>query len=420
MASSSLVQDIDRDRRSPQIINRIINTDAGGDSEPVEAIYIHIPFCRRKCFYCDFAIATIDKQDVKQHYVETVCQEIALTASNAANVASLKTVFFGGGTPSLLSPLQLGAIIDAVSSHFGINKHVEISLEANPGTVTLESLKGYQSIGVNRVSLGAQAFQVELLDQCGRGHDVDQIFEAVAAIKAAGIENFGLDLISGLPDQTLDQWQHSLEQAIALQPQHMSVYDLTIESGTAFGKRYQPGDLPLPSEADTVQMYLIARSKLQTAGYEHYEISNYARPGYQCQHNRTYWLNQPFYGVGMGATSYYNHQRIDRPRKLSDYWQMIDNWINCGIAPTAPVVSPSEELMDALMQGLRLAEGLNLDTLEQKYGKVLCDRVLDCLTPYFKNGWAIISHGQLMLIPPDGWLFSNEIISALFAVLDGL
>jgi putative oxygen-independent coproporphyrinogen III oxidase len=391
-------------------------------TELVESIYLHIPFCRRRCFYCDFAIAT-GGEDLKARYVEAICQEIDLTADRVAiaNRHPLQTIFFGGGTPSLLDARQITTIVDAIARNFGIATEAEISLEANPGTVTLESLQGYKAAGVNRISLGAQAFQLELLDRAGRGHNVDEIYAAVEAIAGAGIANFSLDLISGLPDQDMPQWQDSLARAIALQPTHISVYDLTIEPGTAFGKRYQAGDRPLPSEEATVDMYLLAHKQLQEAGYEHYEISNYARQDYQCRHNLVYWHNRPFYGVGMGATSYIEKCRIDRPRKLRDYFEAIDAWRDRGIVPTAAPCAPNTELFDTLMQGLRLAEGISLDRLRQNYGEALVETVLECLQPYFQKGWAKIAgdrQAYLMLSIPDGWLFSNEVIADLFAALE--
>ncbi|CAN1209676.1 radical SAM family heme chaperone HemW [Tumidithrix helvetica PCC 7403] len=380
------------------------------------SIYLHIPFCRRRCFYCDFAITT-GGEDLKQRYVETLCQEIALTAAYKSPKAQLQTIFFGGGTPSLLSVAQIDRILEEIARHFGIVANAEISLEANPGTIALETAAGYRALGVNRISLGAQAFQQELLDVCGRGHSVEEIYSAVDAIQKAGIANFSLDLISGLPKQTIAQWQESLDRAIAFTPTHMSIYDLTIEEGTAFGKRYQAGDRPLPTEETTVEMYLLARQALRSAGYEHYEISNYARSGYQCQHNRTYWLNQPFYGVGMGATSYLDRERIDRPRKIREYFEMVEACQQLGKVPFAPKVLDIEELLDSLMQGLRLSEGLSLQSLTQRYGKELSDRVCELMEPYFGKKWASLENGYLKLIPPDGWLFSNEIIADLFEKL---
>jgi putative oxygen-independent coproporphyrinogen III oxidase len=403
-----------------------------------KSLYLHIPFCDRKCYYCDFAITT-GGEKLKREYVDAICQEIALTAvqersRKAKNIGSLAidrnqgqrrnesltTVFFGGGTPSLLSVAQVGRILGTIRENFGIAEDAEISLEANPGTVTIESLSGYKSLGVNRISLGVQAFQSHLLEICGRAHGVAEIFTAVEAIKTAGITNFSLDLISGLPQQTISDWQESLDQAIALQPTHMSIYDLTIEPGTAFGKRYAPGSNPLPTEETTVAMYLAARQKLQAAGYMHYEISNYAKPGYQCQHNLTYWRNQPFYGMGMGATSYLNGQRIDRPRKMRDYLNMVRDWQEKGIAPTAPIISTNEELLDTLMQGLRLAEGISLSNLEQRYGKVLVQQVLTTLQSYFTKEWAKIVYKPepcLILTAPEGWLMSDQAIADLYRLL---
>lgn len=389
--------------------------------ELVKSIYLHIPFCIRRCFYCDFAITT-GGQDLKARYVEAICQEIVLTATlvQQNHRHPLRTIFFGGGTPSLLDARQIATILESIAQNFGIADDAEISLEANPGTVTLDSLRGYRAAGVNRISLGAQAFQQELLDLAGRGHSVDDIYTAVEAIALVGITNFSLDLISGLPHQNMQHWQDSLDQAIALHPTHLSVYDLTIEPGTAFGKRYQAGDRPLPTEAATVEMYLLAHNRLQAADYEHYEISNYAQPGYQCQHNLTYWHNRPFYGVGMGATSYVDKCRIDRPRKLRDYFQMVEEWQDRGIAPSASPSLPKDELLDTLMQGLRLSEGISLQKLRQNYGKDLVSKVLTCLQPYFHKGWAkLIGDRQkyLSLSVPDGWLFSNEVIADLFEKL---
>lgn len=382
-----------------------------------KSIYIHIPFCKRRCFYCDFAITT-GGENLKQQYVDVLCQEIALTVAEIPSFEPLQTIFFGGGTPSLLSVRQLEQILNTIAKYLAIASNAEISLEANAGTVSLETLQGYRSLGVNRISLGAQAFQQELLDMCGRGHSVAEIDEAVDAIQKAGFENFSLDLISGLPHQTMMDWQDSLEKAIALQPTHLSIYDLTIEEGTVFGKRYQAGDRPLPTEEHTVAMYIAAHDLLPVSGYEHYEISNYARSGYQAQHNLTYRYNQPFYGMGMGATSYINRQRIDRPRKMREYLDAIAQWQASGIGFTAPIVDDTEELIDTLMQGLRLAEGVNLKTLQLNYGRELGDRALQILNSYQEKNWVKFveesNDVRIILVPPDGWLFSNIIIADLY------
>ncbi|OIP68698.1 MAG: coproporphyrinogen III oxidase [Oscillatoriales cyanobacterium CG2_30_44_21] len=387
---------------------------------PPTSLYLHIPFCKRRCFYCDFAITT-GGEKLKQEYVEALCQEITLTVAEIPPVAALQTIFFGGGTPSLLSVSQVAQILETITTYFAIAPYAEISLEANPGTVSLVSLKGYRQLGVNRISLGAQAFQQQLLDLCGRGHSVSEIYEAVDMLKRAGFHNFSLDLISGLPKQTMADWELSLREAIALQPTHLSIYDLTIEEGTAFGKRYQAGDAPLPTDSRTVEMYIYAHNLLAALSYEHYEISNYAKSGYQAKHNLTYWHNQPFYGIGMGATSYLNRQRIDRPQKIRLYLEAIAEWRTEGTGFKSPMISDTEELMDTLMQGLRLAEGVSLTNLRRRYGDELSDRVVNCLEKYVSKGWVKFINSteddRVFLTIPDGWLFSNVAIADLYETL---
>ncbi len=383
-----------------------------------QAFYIHIPFCRRKCFYCDFAITT-GKEELQERYVEVLCKEISLTAAlYSQSLSILNSIFWGGGTPSLLKPNQIERILNTIAKYWTIATDAEISLEVNPGTVTEQSLKGYKSIGINRISLGAQAFQDSLLDLCGRGHSVSEIYEAVAGIKTAGFENFSLDLISGLPTQTLDRWQESLTEAIGLEPKHISVYDLTIEPNTAFYKRYRAGAKPLPTEESTVAMYLMARDRLQTAGYTHYEISNYTLPNYQSRQNLVYWHNQPYFGVGMGATSYIERYRLDRPQKMRDYLEMVAAW-DRGEVPIAPRISDREALFDTLMQGLRLTQGLSLDYLINKFGIIPVQQVLKRLEIYRAQQWVYISETHIVLTQPEGWLFSDEVIGDLFEYLGG-
>ncbi|HCF27176.1 MAG TPA: coproporphyrinogen III oxidase, partial [Cyanobacteria bacterium UBA11049] len=283
------------------------------------AAYLHIPFCRRRCYYCDFAVSivgdappqlapTVSPSSISNaptwhsiaQYVDILCQEIISTPTGER---SLDTVFFGGGTPSLLTVPQLEQILTTVDRHIGIASGAEISVEMDPGTFDRAKLHGYSQLGVNRISLGVQAFQANLLAACGRSHTPNDIHAAVEAIHQVGLQNVSLDLISGLPHQTMDDWNASLQQAIALDPTHLSVYDLTIEPETAFGRQYTPGADPLPSDEQTADMYRLAQQTLTRAGFQHYEVSNYAKPGYQCRHNRVYWENRPYYGFGMGAAS---------------------------------------------------------------------------------------------------------------------
>lgn len=405
--------------------------------------YLHIPFCRRRCYYCDFPVFVVgDRKNGENsgtivQYVDVLCQEIQETPNLGA---SLNTVFFGGGTPSLLSVSQLSNILENLDRQFGIAAEAEISIEIDPGTFNLEQLRGYVAAGVNRVSLGTQAFQDELLLSCGRSHSVAEIFAAVEIIRSANIVNFSLDLISGLPHQTLTQWQASLESAVEISPTHLSCYDLVIEPVTAFGRYFQAGAQPLPADETAAQMYRLAREILTGAGYEHYEISNYARSGYQCRHNRVYWENRAYYGLGMGAASYVQGVRLTRPRKTQEYYQ----WVRELSARNSPnllgesqpdlPMSENEVLLETLMLGLRLASGLSWSGLADQFGQKTVDRIWQCLQPYWRQGWVEIVRsdgvratlredekpprsGHLRLSDPEGFLFSNTILSTLFSQL---
>jgi putative oxygen-independent coproporphyrinogen III oxidase len=379
------------------------------------AAYIHIPFCRRRCFYCDFPISVVgDKKRGEtsvtiDQYVEVLCQEIAITPTFGQ---PLQTIFFGGGTPSLLSVDQLKRILTTLEGRYGIATNAEISMEIDPGTFDLEHIQGYSSAGINRVSLGVQAFQQELLVLCGRSHNVTDIYTAVDLIRQVGVPNFSLDLISGLPNQSLAMWKESLEKARTFAPTHISIYDLTIEPGTAFGRYYQPGDKPLPTDEATVSMYRMAQQFLTNTGYEHYEISNYAQPGHQCRHNRVYWENLSYYAFGMGAASYVEGKRFTRPRKTKEYYA----WVEAGAVVDCEVTPVDEILLDTLMVGLRLAEGVSLEKLRQ-FGQTKVEEIMKILEPYFQKGWVALAEDRLRLTDPEGFLFSNVVLARLFEKL---
>lgn len=400
--------------------------------------YIHIPFCRRRCYYCDFPVSVVGDRvigstsgTIKQ-YVEVLRSEIETTPAPSR---SLETVFFGGGTPSLLSVKQLGRILETMNRHFGIAAGAEISIEMDPGTFNLEQLEGYRAAGVNRISLGVQAFQDELLSVCGRSHNSTDIFLAVELLCQVEVPDFSLDLISGLPHQTLEQWKESLEAAVNLAPTHISCYDLVLEPVTAFGRRYAPGTKPLPTDDTTAQMYRIAQQVLTSAGYEHYEISNYALPGHQCRHNRVYWENRPYYGFGMGAASYVQGRRFTRPRTKREYYAWVQQLIEAGGVLDCPELGANDILLETLMLGLRLAEGLSLSTLTQQFGEKTLEQIGTTLQPYYCNGWVEVvgaegkaidlrdaqtlpTSGYLRLSDPEGFLFSNTVLADLFSQLN--
>ena len=376
------------------------------------AAYIHIPFCRRRCYYCDFPISVVGEGSAStmvEEYIAAVIKDIQLTASNQP----LKTVFFGGGTPSLLSPQQLSRILKAIAVHFGIAKDAEISMEIDPGTFNRDRLLGYLEAGLNRFSLGVQTFDEELLKVCGRSHNLTEVMQAIAIIKELDIDNFSLDLISGLPHQTLKHCQTSLDTAIAIAPKHLSCYDLVLEPVTAFGKQYQPGEKPLPDDEDTAEMYRLTQKTLTAAGYEHYEVSNYALPGYQCRHNRVYWQNQPYYGFGMGAAGYVSGQRFSRPRTRREYYA----WLEAGAIVDAPQTDSTDYILETLMLGLRLADGVDLT----QFDRHTINKIWSCLKPYRDRGWIEVVGNvpeTVRLSDPEGFLFSNTILAALFEKIE--
>lgn len=392
--------------------------------------YIHIPFCRRRCYYCDFPISVIgdgggkvNRTQAMEQYGAVLCREICLTAQWFPS-SGLSTVFFGGGTPSLLPVSELEKILVTLDQVYGIDPNAEISIEIDPNTFDLEQLQAYQDLGINRYSLGVQAFQNHLLAEIGRTHRVEDIECAIAQLEKAGIENFSLDLISGLPQQTLSQWEATLERAIAFSPPHLSCYDLIIESGTVFNRELAAGTLSLPPDETAAEMYRLTQKTLTAAGYTHYEISNYASPGYQCRHNRVYWENKPYYGFGMGATSFLNGHRLTRPRTRHDY----TNWVEMLTNPNHELKQkidndPNDQLLEILMLGLRLPEGLNLGVIAQQFGPETARQIIQILQPYLEQNWVILGNidhdpwGQLKLNDPEGLLFSNTILAHLFEEL---
>jgi putative oxygen-independent coproporphyrinogen III oxidase len=382
---------------------------------PPIAAYIHIPFCRRRCYYCDFPVFVVgDRQNGAtsgniQLYVEQLGREIA-TQTNYQQ--PLETIFFGGGTPSLLTVEQLGQILELLSTKFGIASGAEISMEIDPGTFDMAQIQGYLQAGVNRVSIGVQAFQDNLLTVCGRSHSVADIYAAVELLDQGGVQNWSLDLISGLPQQTLADWENSLKCAIDLNPHHISCYDLIVEAQTPFAKQYQPGDTPLPSDEHTAQMYRIAQQKLTAAGYEHYEISNYAKPDYQCRHNLTYWHNLPYYAFGMGAASNLEERRFTRPRKTQEYYQWVSDGCNWQEAVNT---SAEDRFLETLMLGLRLSRGVSLRSIESEFGIDKVTSLLKCLERYQKSGWVENFDGYLRLSDPEGLLFSNVVLTEIFS-----
>ncbi|KAI3430406.1 hypothetical protein D9Q98_005001 [Chlorella vulgaris] len=413
---------------------------AGADEEPT-AVYVHLPFCKRKCSYCDFPVIAVGQdqaqtprvQDNMRQYVELLLQEI--DASQKLNRSPLQSVFFGGGTPSLLSLELLEELLGALDKRFGIAAGAEVSIEADPGTFDAARLRSYMAMGVTRVSVGVQTFQDELLQLCGRAHDAADVYRAIEAVHAAGVPSWSLDLMSGLPRLTEELWGQSLELALDAGPHHMSVYDLQVEEHTPFAKQYSPGEAPLPSDDSAANMYCQASSTLRAAGLEHYELSNYARLGHRCRHNMVYWQGLPFYALGLGSASYLQGRRFSRPKRLNAYKEWLKQFAADAVrlGPQVagcwmPAESADDRLLDTVMLRLRLGDGLDLRQLAAGHpqGDEASALVLQALKPHVERGWVLVDGGgssidsvtTVRLADPHGLVVSNDIISDVFAALD--
>ena len=273
------------------------------------SLYVHIPFCTHKCHYCDFnTYAGIEH--LIPPYLDALETELTLWAPTLAD-HEVRTIFFGGGTPSLLSSEQMRHFLDLCRERLNVTPDAEITMEANPGTVTLEKLAGYRESGVNRLSYGAQSFQPDELAWLGRQHSVNDIGEAVRLARQAGFRRLNLDLIYGLPEQKVEPWEKTLNDVLPLQPDHLSLYALTIEEGTPLGKWLDEGRITTPDGDIAADQYLLAAEMMGAAGYQQYEISNWAKPGEECRHNLTYWRNQQYLGIGAGAHSCFGGYRFN-------------------------------------------------------------------------------------------------------------
>ena len=331
-------------------------------------LYIHIPFCLRKCPYCSFASQEPSRGDL-EGYDSILLAEMGLAAQTFGAEMPLASVYFGGGTPSLLDPPQIGRLLEQAARLFGLGREAEITLEANPGTVDQERLAAFRSAGVNRLSLGVQSFADPMLATLGRIHSATEAREAFQAARAAGFANIGIDLIHALPGQTLAQWRRELEQALALAPEHISVYGLTLEEGTPFAAHYGDDSPLLPDEDCSATMFEEADDLLTAADYEHYEIANYALPGRRSDHNSGYWRRDGYLGLGAGAHSFLRTGygvRFGNPASLDAYAGAIAQ----GRLPRRDEqhLTRQDAIAEFMFLGLRMADGINSNEFRREFG----------------------------------------------------
>jgi oxygen-independent coproporphyrinogen-3 oxidase len=337
-------------------------------------LYIHIPFCRKKCPYCAFFSQEHSSKSLDS-YTEQLSTEMTLAAKNTSTLHGLDSIYFGGGTPSLMDSRQVTRLIEQAESLFGVAAHAEITLEANPGTVDYRRLTDFRRAGVNRLSLGIQSFDDRMLTTLGRIHTGQDAKDAFAAARRADFKNIGIDLINSLPGQTSKMWLTDLEQALKLAPEHLSVYGLTIEEDTGFAARYA-GDSPLlPDEDMAAEMFEAADDLLGIQGYEHYEIANYAQTGFRSCHNSGYWHRDGYLGLGAGAHSYLNDSgygtRFSNVADLDEYARILSN----GTLPRrdSMQLSRGDALAEHMFLGLRMSDGIVFETFKGEFGIELQD-----------------------------------------------
>ena len=358
-------------------------------------LYLHIPFCERKCAYCDFLSAPADLP-VRISYIKKLQEEIAYYGAQYGEY-QVSSIFFGGGTPTILEGYQLAAILETVKEHFNITTDAEITVECNPGTLTAGKAEKLVQAGFNRLSMGLQSADDRELQLLGRIHNFAQFLESYDLARKAGFRNINVDLMSALPGQTLKSWQDTLQKVTALRPEHISAYSLIIEEGTPFYERFaederirEEGGHPrlLPEEDVERQMYELTETFLHTKGYERYEISNYAKPGYECRHNCGYWTRKDYLGLGLGASSLVEHQRFQNTSELKTYLEQeyspqcegqheriaetIQLQEETGLTQTGhhihiETLDKKSEMEEFMFLGLRLMAGISRQQFEKKF-----------------------------------------------------
>ena len=369
-------------------------------------LYVHIPFCSSRCSYCDFATG-LYQGELAERYVRALIDEISGSRYGGEIV---DTIYFGGGTPSLLAPAQLERILASLYERFKITAGPEITIEINPGSATPEKLRAFRSLGINRASFGAQTFDDAGLAKLGRSHNSADTLRTFAALRKAGFANVSFDLIAGLPGQTLEGWQRNIKQALDLAPEHLSFYLLEVHSGTPLAEHIRRGIQPQPDDDLAGVMYEWMIDEAAAGGYEHYEISNLCRPVFHSRHNVKYWTAAPYYGFGCSAHSYDGDtRRWSNQRDVLKYVEMVES----GASPVVDEqqLEQTDVRAEAVFLGMRLMQGVDLRRYRESFGVDLRDEHADDLDRFCKAG-LIELDGDLIRLTRTGALLSNEVFAA--------
>ncbi|MET0753133.1 MAG: radical SAM family heme chaperone HemW [Pyrinomonadaceae bacterium] len=379
-------------------------------------VYLHIPFCRSRCSYCDFATDVFKSDEVVERYVNALVKEIQNSSFKIQDFENQKpktenhidTIYFGGGTPSLLSPRQLEKILDSIHKKFSVPPEIELTMEMNPATVSLETLREYKSLGVNRASFGAQTFDDTELKRLGRRHTAQDVRETIGLLREAGFDNVSFDLIAGLPRQTLTDWERNLDEALALKPEHLSLYLLEIHEGTPLAEQVRSGRQPLPDEDLSGEMYELMLEKIGEKGYAQYEISNFSLPEFESRHNSKYWLCEPVHAFGVSAHSFDGTVRRANERDTRRYVSLVES----GASPVVEEIRLSAKQLSAefAFLNLRLAKGLDLTLYENRFGINLREEMAEDLARFDDLGLVEISDSCLKLTR-KGMIYSNEVFT---------
>jgi len=366
------------------------------------ALYIHFPFCRRRCSYCSFVSYQGRESDIPE-YVKALKKELVLRAAGQR----VSSIYFGGGTPSLLSPEQIHELLSVIPSHCTVDEASEVTLEANPGTVDEPHLADIMKLGINRLSLGVQSLDDGELALLGRIHTAAEARDAVQFARNAGFTNLSLDLIYGLPGQTLSSWHRTLDELIGLSPEHISLYPLTLEADAPMRLAIQRAEVP-PIDPDlTADQYELAQDTLAAHGYHHYEISNWAKGGYECRHNLVYWHNLPYLGIGVAAHSYIHGHRLANTTDLDSYL----NAFSSNLPPAWELdeeIGPELQLSETVILGLRLSEGVCLEGIRSRFGIDLLKHYSQQVDETAALGLLEYS-GQRIRLTRRGRLLGNEV-----------
>lgn len=378
------------------------------DLKGQKGIYIHIPFCISKCIYCDFCSAPAD-DDTRERYVEALCREIAdagKSAQASGDVREIFTIFFGGGTPSILAPELFVRIMNAVREAFKIADDAEITVECNPGTLTAEKLRTYRSMGVNRLSIGLQSPDNAELKALGRIHTYEQFLESYYAARRAGFENINIDLMSAIPHQTVEGYKRNLERIIELNPEHISAYSLIVEEGTPLYDMVEQSDgRILPDEDEDREMYALTKGLLSDVGYSRYEISNYAKPGYECRHNISYWERADYLGFGIAAASLLGRKRFTNTCDLKSY---IANPI--GNHSEEILLDVNDEMEEYMFLGLRMMKGVDTVRFTELFGKSY-DEIYGSITARQVEQGLVEHNGSQVRLTDIGIDVSNTVMA---------